>query len=979
MLVSSSAASAGDIRRSKEFRTAVRLYEHQMYERARSIFNSFADEPLAEGYSVLCAVSMKSEDSRMAAELYCDRNPESFLVPQIRYKTALNLFDEQEYEAALKLFSGLDEKSLYRGQEVEYNFKRAYSAFRTGDYGLADRLFRIVAGRRHSDYTAPSEFLTGYIAYSDSRFSEAEEWFGRASGDARFKKLADYYILECRFMLKDYAYVAEHGEDMYADIPDDRKPHLARIISESYLVLGDAVKAREYYEETSAGALNGGRSDYFYAGSLLYATKDWQGAIDNYLKMTDRSDDIGQIANYHLGYSYIETKNKVAAMDAFHDAAVASFDKEIQEDAYFNYAKLAFDLNHDASAFREYLVKFDNPGRSDKIYGYIALACLYNHDYEGAVEAYDKIDELDEEMTGNYMKAYFLRAEQLVSGGSYRKAVPCLKAASYYSNRRDPFNQLARYWLAESYYRDENYTEALTGFTELYNQAALDGQPEGSLLPYNMAYCSFKKGDYSGARKWFDRYIESGHRLYRADAETRKGDCYFYEKDYKSALAAYEARIKDFPDVNDVYPYYRAGISLGLTGDKAGKVRMLEKVREAPAGAAFRSDAMYELGRAYVANNQDDEAVDVFREMASSSSDRTFRAMALIELGMIGRNSGRYDEALGYYKQVVSLVPASEYAEVALLAIESLYQSKQSPDEYIAYLESLGQGVDKSEEEKETMYFNTAEQVFLSENYEKTISLLQNYLERYPSGTRRGAAEFYMAESYKQLGKKEQARDWYRQAIDSGDGSFVELSMLNFANLSYSLEHYSDAYEAYASLLEAARLDNNRYAAEQGMMRSAYRGRSYRDAISAAGVVRKESRADAADIREADYIEAKSWLAISERSKALAILERLSRQPSTPEGAEAAYLIIQDLYDRGQFGAIEDKVYKFSDSAAGQRYWLAKAFIVLGDSFMERDNVAQAKATYESVLNGYSPESGSTDDIRSQIEMRLSKIAEERR
>ena len=98
---------------------------------------------------------------------------------------------------------------------------------------------------------------------------------------------------------------------------------------------------------------------------------------------------------------------------------------------------------------------------------------------------------------------------------------------------------------------------------------------------------------------------------------------------------------------------------------------------------------------------------------------------------------------------------------------------------------------------------------------------------------------------------------------------------------------------------------------------------------------------------------------------------------STSEGAEASYMIIQDLYDRGRFDGIEDKVYAFSDSAGGQAYWLAKAFIVLGDSFMERDNVAQARATYESVLNGYEPETGTSDDIRSQIEMRLAKIEEE--
>jgi hypothetical protein len=56
-------------------------------------------------------------------------------------------------------------------------------------------------------------------------------------------------------------------------------------------------------------------------------------------------------------------------------------------------------------------------------------------------------------------------------------------------------------------------------------------------------------------------------------------------------------------------------------------------------------------------------------------------------------------------------------------------------------------------------------------------------------------------------------------------------------------------------------------------------------------------------------------------------------------------------------------------------YWLAKSFIVLGDSFAERDEWEQAKATFESVKDGYEP-SREHDDVIEQVEMRLSKLRE---
>ena len=56
-------------------------------------------------------------------------------------------------------------------------------------------------------------------------------------------------------------------------------------------------------------------------------------------------------------------------------------------------------------------------------------------------------------------------------------------------------------------------------------------------------------------------------------------------------------------------------------------------------------------------------------------------------------------------------------------------------------------------------------------------------------------------------------------------------------------------------------------------------------------------------------------------------------------------------------------------------YWLAKSYIVLGDSFVERDELKQAKATFESVRDGYEPQSAD-DDVKDNVELRLKKLEE---
>ena len=959
-------------------REALKLYDYGMFSHSRHRFDGldaeFTSDPA--GYALLCDVRQRVPGYQRSMDKFIYENPQSSLIPQILYVHSLNLFDTQDYGASLAVMDGINPKHLDKSQRVEFLFKKAYSSMETGDAGAALKGFEEVEKMPVSDYTAPSRYALGYINYDLKRFEEAIKWFEKSGKDGRFADMSSYYIMECRFMLGDHDYVTSHGDALYERTPQERRPQLARMISESWLVLGDAGKARRYMDlNTLEGGQPKGRADWFYRGSVLYAVKDYRGAIDNFSMMGERTDSIGQIASYQMGYSYIQTRNKVAALDAFHDASILGYDEDLAEDAYFNYAKLAFDLNSDTSVFYDYLKKYSDMDKGERIYSYIALAALYNRDYAGAVDAYDKIDYLDGDMKNNYMKANYLRAKQLIDRGSYRLAVPCLKAAAYYSERNTRFNQLSRFWLAESYYRNDQYAVARAGFMDLYNTSALYGMPESGLLAYNIAYCHYRMSEYGTAGKWFAEYLLGTSVKYRKDALERKADCLFMEKDYIGACQAYDLVLEDYFDVNDIYPYYQAALSYGLAKNMDRKVELLANVLEASPDSDLYPEALYELGRSYALKEEDEKAFRCFDMMAGSVKDSTFVAKAYIEMGSISRNQSQFNEALGYYKTVVEQMPMSGFAEDALIAIESIYQTRNEPEEYIAYIETIGKGATKTADEKETMIFNSAEQIFLSENYQKALVSLQSYLDGYPDGKYGYKADFYMAESFKHLGRLEQACDSYKKVISDGEGSFVELSMLNFANLSYKLERWDEAYGGYSSLRSAALLENNAFAALAGMMRSAYKGHQWQKAIANADSVRVDARADDQLRLEAEYIMAKSYLVSSRRDKAFDILESLAADLNTSYGAEAAYLVIVDRYDKGEFEAVENKVYDFADAGSSQTYWLAKSFIVLGDSFVDRGELKQAKATFESVRDGYSSQSEG-DDVLENVNMRLSKLEE---
>lgn len=963
-----------------EFARGLRLYECGMYGAARNVFESIADvDTRAEGYAVLCAVKTRSDASASLVREYDSKHPGSAMSGVLHYHEGLNLFDDGLFADAYKEFCMVRRKSLAKDDLAEFVYKKGYCLFDAGRLGEAGGILSEFDTMQENDFTAPAKYALGYIAYSEAQFGKAIDYFDAASKDPRLAQVSTYYILDCRFHLKDYEYVIAQGPAMLEDAPAERRAHICRALSESYLVLDEPEKAKEYYQMAAPSAESMTRSDYFYAGFMYFTTEDYQAAIDNYAMMTQRTDSLGQIANYQMGYSYICVRNKVAAMQSFYDAAIVSFDSQIEEDAYYNYAKLAFDLNHDSDAFGSYLERYPDKKKSDKVYSYIALANLYNRDYAGAVAAYDKIEELTPDMAGNYMRANFLRGAQLVENQSWKAAIPCLKASTFFSRKTDSFYRLARYWLAECYFNTERYGDALRIYNELYNVSALDWLPEGKLITYNEAYCYFKQSDYSAASLWFDRYIASRDTRARKDALEKRADCAFVLQKYQDAIASYQMELDEYRDVNDIYPYYRLGMAYGLTGDQKMKMQTLEPVlgKSVSAESDYYSEAMYELGRSYVALKKESQAKSCFAALKDSSIDPEYVDKSLIELGMIARNNRNYDEALSYYEEVVRKRRSESSYQDALLAIESIYQAKGQPKKYLEYLESTGNAQIKTESEKAALFYNSAEQIFLSGNYEKAIPALESFIEEYPDHENKPQAIFFLAESYRATGAKEKACEAYGKVLRVEDsGSFAEIAMLNYAELSYSLERYENAYRGYGQLLDAAQIDNNKFTARVGMMRSAYRSRDWANAISAAHSLKFDTRTGADLVREADYVMAKSYLASSNRAKAFEVIEELAKQGSTAEGAEANYLLIQNTYDKGEFSKVENLVYDFAEKSGSQNYWLAKCFIVLGDSFVERDNLAQARQTFQSVLDGYTPSVGNTDDVVEAVKARLEKLKE---
>ena len=125
------------------------------------------------------------------------------------------------------------------------------------------------------------------------------------------------------------------------------------------------------------------------------------------------------------------------------------FDPVIKEDAFFNYAKLSFDLNSDIQILAAYRKEYPESPKLDEIQNYMAANYFLNQDYAMAVEALSGLKNPSKENIRDLEKAAYLRGIQLYKTGSFREAEKFFDQAG------------ETYWVAECQYRSNKFQKSI--------------------------------------------------------------------------------------------------------------------------------------------------------------------------------------------------------------------------------------------------------------------------------------------------------------------------------------------------------------------------------------------------------------------------------------------------------------------------------------------------------------------------------------
>jgi len=965
------------------FNKGIELFEKGNYVSAQKHFKEFSQlAPInqihlkgeAEFYYALCAIELFNNDAEYLIRTFINSYPDNQKVNVAFFQLAKLRYRERNYSDAIYWFNQTNRNGLSFEQKAELLFKMGYSQFMLNEFDLASRAFFEVKDTKNK-YSSPATYYYSHIAYTQRNYATALKGFQKLSNDETFSPLVPYYIAQIYYKQREYEKVVEYAPPVLENATPKRAPEIARLIGESLYRLRRYDEAVPYIEQFVEKASSLTRNDNYLVGFIYHRNIKHDEAVKYLERVATEDDTLSQNAYYHLADCYINIGDKVKARQAFSMASKYSYDMAIKEDALFNFAKITFEtlynpFNEAIEAFRSYIELFPNSPRIDEAHNYLVLAYTSTKNYGQALASLDMIKNKDASIRQAYQRVAFFRGIELFQNLNFTEAIEKFTLSLQYPEYNKSLSALALYWRGEAYYRTESFQQAANDYNQFLLSPGSFDLAEYKMAHYNLGYANFKLKNYDEAIVWFRKYTTQNHdtkTTYLGDAYNRIADSYYILRRYWVALDYYENAINtNTIDVD--YAILQRGIAFGLVERPQKKVEALLSLVENHQESDFMDDALFELAETYMSMGETSNAIKYYSQIQENFPGSSYFVKALVQLGIAAYNNNESDNAMQYYKRVVEEFPGSTEAKNALIGIRNIYVDNGNVDDYFSYASRLGSLGNVSMAEKDSLSYMAAERVYMSGNCQKALQNLSKYIEEFPKGNFILNAHYYMGDCYYKTNQFDNALKAFNQVIQRQKNPFTEQTLIAASAIYMQQNKYAEAYEVYSMLESLADLKSSLLDARLGMMRTAEKLNNHQEVVEAAAKVLITEKLPSELETEARFSRANALVKLDRLSDAFNEYARVSLNLKTKQGAEAKYRMAQIYFERGELIKAEKEVFSFANKNTPHQYWLAKSFILLADVYIVQDDFFQAKATLQSVIDGYSKtEDGIIDEASEKL------------
>ncbi|WP_338769474.1 tetratricopeptide repeat protein [Bernardetia sp. ABR2-2B] len=198
------------------FQNALDLFEQQHYEAAQKIFSSYitSETPSfslqnkltkrveAIYYLRLCELYLKKTYAEANSIEFINQYEQTLYADNLKLALANSFYEEANYRRAAYYFAPLEKSRPTTKEELEINFRLAYSYFKIKRKREALQTFSSLQSK-NNEYYAQASYYIGFINYELGSFQEAIKYLNQAKSDTKYTESANKLIAKSYYSLED--------------------------------------------------------------------------------------------------------------------------------------------------------------------------------------------------------------------------------------------------------------------------------------------------------------------------------------------------------------------------------------------------------------------------------------------------------------------------------------------------------------------------------------------------------------------------------------------------------------------------------------------------------------------------------------------------------------------------------------------------------------------------------------------------------
>jgi TolA-binding protein len=945
----------------KFYNRGIELFEKEKYAAAQTHFEWYAriakqgsNKINAEYFSAMCALELFNPDAEILFKQILRKYPENpksklaiFQLGKLNYRNKNN-------KQAVAFLDKVQTNYLTGPDLKEFQFIYGYSLFKVERFEDAKNAFKPIKDEKSKYYDA-SNYYYGYVCYKSAAYDEALEHFGRVKYHKTFGPLSSVYVAQVYFARKQYKEVISFCDTISnSEVAND----VAGMEGQSHYMLGEFSSAIPHLEKfMSAAPVVPGNNDYYMLGYAYAQNSQFEKAIEQFLKVESNNDSIGPYTQYNLGKSYLKLNNKTAARAAFDNCYQLDSVGDLAEPALFYSAKISDDLNLPGIAMSRYvrlILRFPDGDFSEEARANLGNMLLNARNYKESIKILEGIKKPSKQDLINLHRVVYYRAEELYLNNNFTEANTYFQRATELTD--DPkMAGLANFWLAELDYKESLFKDAVIHLEKFQDNNTVKETRFFNQSFYNLGYAHLKQENYQKAIDAFTRYESSekstsNPEVY-TDAVVRIADCYFAVKNYEKALAYYQILVQKNLIGAD-YALFQKAMILGLLQRDEEKIASLKLLEKNYPKSPYIDDAVFELADIYLKSESYEMAISSFQSIINNYPRSIYLRRAILYKSLALFNLRKDDEALVEIKKLITNYPNSDEAREAIPLVQNIFVNQGKGEEFLEFIKVLP-NVLISASTQDSLSYESAFILYGKENYEKASKGFASYISKFPGGYFILKANYFKAESDYKLKKYDDALVCYEYVANSLRSEYTERATRLCAIIFNMQKKYDKAYIYFSALERIASNRDNLQVALLGQMRTcAFQNKQDSAAIASmrylsSGVALKEGIIEAHTYAGRYYMSHWQW------DSAVISFQAVLKETKNIYGAEAKYSIAYIQYQKKEYKSAQKTIFELNDKFNAFDVWVAKAFVLLADTYIQQNDLFQAKATLQSLIDNY--------------------------